>query len=357
MTKRNRLILITIFSVIFLAVAPELLFYALGYKFDLAKKKFVSTGGIYIRISTPNTQVFVNGRQKKNFNIFDNSILIQGLLPKKYEFSVKKDGYYSWQKYLEIKEKEVIRVENVTLIKEKVVFEKLRDNIKNFYISPKGDLVLLLDSLKYDFSIVDGKTTVEKNSFYLPKNTKPPHQNIGSGGKDNIKVVSWDENLKTIILKTEDNYFSIDYSKPGIINPSPSAKGEGVIEPKTTLFESDEELDTIFSPDNSKFLFFNDHEIFFAETKNPSEKTFLTRFSEKIKDCFWLNDYYLVFVVGDKIKISEIDARDKLNIVDLNPLSEKITEIKNPSVFWDQVNKKLYLLNNNSLFLSEKLFP
>lgn len=334
MNKRNRLILIIIFSVIFLAIAPELVFYALGYKFDFANKKFVSTGGIYIKILTPNTQVFVDGRQKKNFSIFDNSILIQGLLPKKYEFSVKKDGYYSWQKHLEIKEKEVTKVENITLIKEKILFEKLRDNVKNFYISPSGDLVLLLDSLEYNFSIVDGKTTVEKNSFNLPKNTK-----------DNNNVVSWDENLKTIILKTEDNYFSVDYNKSGII------------EPKTTLFESDKELINIFSPDNSKFLFFNDHEIFFAETKNPSEKTFLTRFSEKIRDCFWLNDYYLVFVVGDKIKISEIDARDKLNIVDLNPLSEKITEIKNPSVFWNQVAKKLYLLNNDSLFLSEKLIP
>jgi hypothetical protein len=112
-----------------------------------------------------------------------------------------------------------------------------------------------------------------------------------------------------------------------------------------------------FSPDSQKIVYFNNFEIFilfFEKTSAelPTEagrKLFLTRFSEKIGDVFWLNSHYLIFNVEDKLKISEIDERN-INIWDLADFQE-------PKIFWSDFNKKLYLLSKEGLFVLENLLP
>ncbi len=111
------------------------------------------------------------------------------------------------------------------------------------------------------------------------------------------------------------------------------------------------------SPDGKKLVYFSDSEIWVLflkekydeESKKAGDQEFLTRLSDKIGDCFWLNSDYLIFNSGDSIKIAEIDNRDKLNIVDL-------ADFNNPKIFWNPADKKLYLLSNGNLFVSGKLF-
>ena len=111
-----------------------------------------------------------------------------------------------------------------------------------------------------------------------------------------------------------------------------------------------------FSPDGRKLVYFTDYEIWilFLEKineqpeKEAGQQLFLTRFSEKISNAFWYGNYYLIFNAGDKIKVAETDDRDRINIVDL-------TEYKNPKIFWSNLYKKLYILSEGNLYLSEKL--
>ncbi len=112
------------------------------------------------------------------------------------------------------------------------------------------------------------------------------------------------------------------------------------------------------SPDNKKMVLISDYEIwilFLKEiTSQPQRKAgeqlFLVRLSEKIGDCFWLNSDYLIFNAANKIKIAEIDDRDKTNIAD-------VAEFESPEIFWNQVDKKLYILSGENLSQSGKLLP
>ena len=112
------------------------------------------------------------------------------------------------------------------------------------------------------------------------------------------------------------------------------------------------------SPDLKKVVYFNDHEIWllFLENsfdqpwKKAKEKVFLTRFSEKIGDLFWFTAHYLIFNTNSKIKIVEIDDRDGLNIYEL-------AEYKEPKIFFNDFNKKIYLLSEGKFLVSEKLLP
>ncbi len=120
-----------------------------------------------------------------------------------------------------------------------------------------------------------------------------------------------------------------------------------------------------FSPNKDKIFYSTEHEIWFSDLndilssppdKGKIKEIFLVRFSDKIKNCFWLNPHYLIFTVGNDIKISEIDIRDGLNIINLSKLSDRPTE-KTPEIFFSQVYKKIYIYKKDSLFSSEKLIP
>jgi hypothetical protein len=112
------------------------------------------------------------------------------------------------------------------------------------------------------------------------------------------------------------------------------------------------------SPDSKKLAFFNNYEIWilFLEKKydqppkEKGEKLFLTRFSEKIDKLFWLTNNYLIFNSGNKIKIAEIDDRDKINIIE-------IARFQNPKIYWNKNNNKLYVLSAKKLYASQTLIP
>jgi hypothetical protein len=77
---------------------------------------------------------------------------------------------------------------------------------------------------------------------------------------------------------------------------------------------------------------------------------FVTRLSERIDGLYWLTDHYLIFYAQNKIKVVEIDDRDKINIFDLE--SPNISDF-----FWNRVNKKILILTEKDLHLSEKITP
>ena len=156
------------------------------------------------------------------------------------------------------------------------------------------------------------------------------------------------------------------------------------------FFETAKELK--ISPDFKKLVYFSDYEIwilflkedFGQPRKSAGEKVFIARFSEKIGKVFWYSSHYLIFNYpsaakggeeqtffdypsaakggeeqtffdsGPKIKIVEIDDRDKINIVDLAPPT---TTGEGLEIFFNQNDKKLYIFNQGNLYSSERLLP
>lgn len=240
MTKRTRTVIFILFVVLFILIAPLVVFYSQGYRLDFKEMKIVQTGGLYFRVTPGRADVYLNGKIRRGTSIITNSAFIENLLPQNYEIEIKKDGYYSWGKTLQVKEKEVTEAKNIILFPVNAQF--------------------------------------------------------------------------------------------AIINMAP---------PKIASFTT--------STDKKKVIEYNNYEIQ-VNFSEKNEKIFLTRFSEKIGNIFWLNDYYLIFNVGNKIKIAEIDNRDGLNIIDL-------AEFEKPKIVWDRESKKLYVVSEKKIYLLENLLP
>ena len=123
------------------------------------------------------------------------------------------------------------------------------------------------------------------------------------------------------------------------------------------------------SLDRKKLVYFSDYEIslFFLKDdigppeRKRNENILLIRLSEPIKDVSWLNNHYLVLINNNTIKISEIDDRDKVNVIDLLKIDNLVQQANPIKIFSSLIDKKIYLLiqenEQKSLYQSDIILP
>jgi len=427
MTKKTRTILFLICLFLFLLIAPVTIFYSQGFRFDFEAKKITQTGGLFLKVFPKSAEIYLDGKLKKKTDFFFGSVLIENLLPKKYKIEVKKEGYLTWEKILEIKEQQVTEAKNIILFPESPTFNILTTGVKDFWFSPDEKKIILKEADEKLWSL---------KLYDLEKNVKShliSEDDVYSAGADllnlefaeNSKEISLEigmkEQAKNFVLNLEkfpplltekeispipqniitsqnfnaENYY-LDNSGHLFKNGEKLTRESFPVKPETeyvlkifsnfvflqegqTLYQLNPESKSFekffeqiknlkISPDLKKIVYFSDYEIWISFLKDADpptthlagDRVFLVRLSEKIGDCFWLNSNYLVFNAGNKpphqnfggggkIKIAEIDDRDRINIIDL-------AEFENPEIFFNKSDKKLYLLSNENLYVSGTLF-
>ncbi|PIR01874.1 MAG: hypothetical protein CO031_00470 [Candidatus Nealsonbacteria bacterium CG_4_9_14_0_2_um_filter_37_38] len=451
MTKKKRTILFIVCAVLFILITPSVIFYSQGYRFDFETKKVVQTGGFYFKVFPRNAEIYLNGKLKTKTSVLTSSTLIKNLLPKTYEIQIKKEGYHSWQKSLEIYEKQVTEAKNIILFPENPKFETLTKNVNNFWFSPDGKKIAIYE-LNYPPLATTSPSRIDKEPspewtlklYELEKNIKSHligAKDIYSGGVDLLNL-EFSQDSKEIYLnvgmKEQEKNFVLELNKfpPVLIKKETTSPPEDVItsqtfdnkiyylddsgyvfkadslplslqervgvkineksfpiqqetnyklkilpddyvflqekedlylfNPSSKSFEKffDGILDLKISPDLKKLAFFSKSEVWILflkdnleqPIKKAGERVFLTRLSEKIGNVFWLNSNYLIFSSGSKIKIAEIDDRDKINIVDLAEFKE-IKDAGQPEIFFNQSDENLYVLSNEILYSSSPLLP
>lgn len=454
MTYRTRTILFLSLLILFLIIATLTVSYSMGWRFDWKTKKITQPGIFYFKIWPRSVQVYLDGELKEKTDFFFGSILIENLLSKEYKVEIKKEGFHTWEKTLEIKKREVTEAKNIVLIPENPNFTIITNKVNDFFFSPNGKKIVLEnlgwslklfeidknvkshlinegDISKNEVQLFDLKFSTDSNkvllelgvkekiNYYLLEIDESPAvlssldflnspEKVYFLPKDSQKLFVFKEKelseadlstkeisppiLKNIITFTisYNNVYYLDtsgfvfknklsFNQEEKLNIIPFSIKEETEYEITVLgsyvFLQENNILYIFdknkksfekffesikgfksSPDLQKMVYFNDYEIWvlFLEKKydqsqkEAGEKLFITRFSEKIDDLFWYTGHYLIFNVGDKIKVAEIDDRDKINIVDL-------AEFKEPKIFWS--NKKLYVLSEENLYVSEELTP
>jgi len=461
MTKKTRIIIFLVCSFLFILIAPSIVLYSQGYRIDLENKKFTQTGGLFLKILPRQTDVYIDGKLNKRTDFFFDSVLIENLLPKKYKVEVKKEEHHSWEKNLEIKEKEVTEAKNIILFPQNINFSVLAGQVEQFWFSPDQREIILLEEDKSSSPPSSGKQDSVKEGeesgwvlklYDLNKNIKSHliGQEDISPKETQLINLDFSEDSKKIYLEVsageedkssslpfaaarvgeESKYFTLegfDGVKPLLTKAeSPSPPIEDIViyqqvdndiyyldnfghlfkngaritampfpikqetgyvleifqgfiflrelngdlykfNPDLKVFENFfERINSLkISPDNKKLVYFSNHEIwilFLSDKNDPpqkkaGEKLFLIRLSEAITDVFWINSNYLIFIAGDKIKISEIDDRDKLNIIDIFETKKLPQNGSSLEMFWNQFDKKLYLLSGNNLYGSGALLP
>ncbi|MDD5569093.1 MAG: DUF5050 domain-containing protein [Candidatus Pacebacteria bacterium] len=452
MNKKIRTAIFAFFVLAFLAIAPVIVFYSQGYRYDWQTKSILKIGGVYIKTTFSNANIFIDGKYASRTAALSHDLLIQDLTAKEHNIRVEAAGYRTWEKNLFVKEKMVTQA-YVIPFPEEIGLIKTAENVSKIYSFPEQNKIIIIDTTGQIFSFESGQTTLllgkaakdiskiadivaspdgsriivkateiktGKIKFYLLPTNKETLSlaALKTLDKTTAKVFFYSNNIiyfdvagklykepldtqkQTLVttnaisafyLQNDNLYFLQDgllirqnvltntqeqlLQEPIEINPETSYdvfvywEKVFLLENKKTLHVLDgeqKELEPLISSNSEiKYTGFSDKLLFFNNTdlwlyllrdyESPffAEAGTLIKISSygKINGIEWLGgEYFALMDENNKVQISEIDNRDRLNSFEL---SQDVAS----QIWFDRNEKKLYILSQNNLLASPKLIP
>jgi len=324
MTRWIRRLLLYLAILFFIVATPCILFYAWGYNFDWQNKKIVLTGGLYLKSTPKETEIYLNNRLKEK----ETPAFIKRLLPKDYQIKITKQGFHPWQKKLKVESKLVTEARNIFLIplnpKIEIANEKLPVDfsLKEFLAKEESDTIFYVQEQSYILYKTDRNGSYQEQISLAPLPANHQYQILVSS---NEKIAVLNENRQLYFL-------------------NPETRGFELLEENVQGVQ--------FANDNKKLLYFTPREIwvYYLEdiliqpNKKACEKELITRSSQKIKQTIWLTqtNEHIIFMVSQSVKIIELDDRDYRN-------THNLFNFEISQMAYSPTDKKLYFVKEEKL--------
>ncbi len=179
-------------------MAPILIFYASGYRYDLKREKILKTGTLLLEAKDiKDAQLYINDKLYEK--PFDEKLFIYNLLPGDYNIRLEKENYYSWEKNLTIQSSLTTFAQDIILFKKNIPLQIVDGPINNFYLSP--DEKKIVYSLNTENFLELYALNLENNEETFLYRTVAP---------DNAIELSWAASSKKVLVKINDTYLVFD---------------------------------------------------------------------------------------------------------------------------------------------------
>lgn len=415
MTKRARFILFWSCLIFFSATAPLVVLYSQGYRIDFSPptggKIFTQTGGIFLKINPHQADIYLDDKLIKKTDFFFGSILIENLLPKHYKVQIKKEGYLPWEKTFQVKEKEVVEAKFISLILAKNDFKTIAQKAENFWPSPDGKKIILLEqdsqswALKlYDTeknlksSLLAEKDITQKGASILnldfAQDSKQIYLDVGTREQEKNFLLKIDKvppllterkveaipddvlasyqgyhlDSRGFVIRNSDNFklnqipFSVqpetEYKLRIFNNFTFLGEGEALylLNGESNSFERifEKVKDLIISPDEKTLAIFSDSELwlFFLSdiSEQPNRKAGQKLFLMRLSE-----KIDNVLWLNDYYLAFNSGNNVKIAEVDERDRIQTwdIANFPNPKIVLNEIKKKLYILSQNTLYESQ----
>ncbi len=85
--------------ILFILLSISFIIYSSGYRFDFQKIEFIKTGGLFLKIYPPLTDIYINGeKEKKELEFLKNGIFLKNIISGKHKLEISKQEYFNWEK-------------------------------------------------------------------------------------------------------------------------------------------------------------------------------------------------------------------------------------------------------------------
>ncbi len=185
MDLKIRRIYLIFFIVIFVVLAPLVVLYTEGYRYDFEKKRVFKTGVLVLESEPKGAEVYLNGKKQKK----KTPAVISNLIPKEYQIEVKKEGYLTWEKKLTIEPEKSTLAQKIRLFKTPLNKELIQKKVVFFKFSPKEDYLFAQSN--------------ERVKIYDLKNGKTINLDQTTFGE--INDIEWNKSEKKIIIDERIN--------------------------------------------------------------------------------------------------------------------------------------------------------
>jgi hypothetical protein len=165
MTLKTRRFLYLLFIFSFLIATPVIIITASGYDLSFSGRRLVKTGILNIKTDPSGADVFLDGKPlldyiQKYLRSGDLAVRtpakIKHIAPGEHILSLKKNGYWDWQKKFQIDEGQSIALEDIRLFEAALPLEIFSGKIGGILPSPDGKSALLkMEQGFFYFKIAD----------------------------------------------------------------------------------------------------------------------------------------------------------------------------------------------------------
>lgn len=196
MDIRVRRVLFVIFSLIFLIIAPALIFYAFGFRYNFNKRQVVKTGAMFIKSYPKDASIYLDDKLLKK----NTPTQLTHLLPNNYEVKIVKEGYWPWEKNLTVQSQATTFIEDVALFKKDLEWQSLATgSFAALLLSPEQDQLALLKN----------ETELKQLALYNLNDNKEKILYQNKTAK-NLSLIAWCNSNKKFIAQQDNDFLIIN---------------------------------------------------------------------------------------------------------------------------------------------------
>ncbi len=168
-SKKIRYAILFTAIAIFFIMAPALIMYTSGYRYDWKRGFLRETGALNIDIEPKNAGVTINGVKMKP----GMPLRLTDRIPGKYKILISAPGYIDWQKEIEIKNKQTLYIKDVSLLKSNQPSLIAEGNVNDVKISFDGKYLSYLRTTETNIEahLVTLDSFSDLTLLVLPKST------------------------------------------------------------------------------------------------------------------------------------------------------------------------------------------
>jgi len=172
MTLVTRRYLYLFFILAFFIITPIVILYANGYELSLSQGRLVKTGMFILNTKPTGAKIFIDNKQQQVFlnkifkkeNFITTPAKIKNIIPGEYTVKFEMEGYWPWEKKLNIYPGQSTYAEDVMLFKHKTPLKLIEGSTKELYPSNDGKYLI---SSNNSINVLN-----QSNDQYSPLNIK-----------------------------------------------------------------------------------------------------------------------------------------------------------------------------------------
>lgn len=143
MSPHLRTVYIAGMIVVFVVLAPLVVIYSLGYRYDVSRQRLLKTGAIALATRPRGGTVFIDGRRLRQ----TSPSVLRNVLPGEHHISIKKRGYASWNKQLTVYAGKTSVFQDILLLRTRLVAQTLESfAASSWALGPEGTAVAWTDA-------------------------------------------------------------------------------------------------------------------------------------------------------------------------------------------------------------------
>ncbi len=203
----HRRIIPWVFAIVFVVLAPSLLFYTAGYRLN-PNKRVIERNGTLILDTTPgNARIFLNGQEHPD----KTAATLQNVTPGTYQVRFERQGYYPWEKRLEVK------AEQVTFANKIYLWRQLEPKL----LAETTAALLSRAQKKQRFIINENAGSSSTVQSLLVFDNDTLSRRINLPASTTVSAIEWSASDDAIVASTEGDGFWVDIRSTNTQNNLP----------------------------------------------------------------------------------------------------------------------------------------